>query len=90
MDGNEPILEVKYSIKLKTPNGENPPLKKKIKKTYSGYETPVILEQLKYMNSSNYQQNAYTRPISKGNGFASICRRFLQTWKCAYYEMLNI
>lgn len=90
MEGNEPVLEVKYSIKLKTPNGDNPPLKKKIKKTYTGYDTPVILEQLKSLNSSMYNQNALSRPVSKGNGFASVCRRFLQTWKCAYYEMLNI
>jgi hypothetical protein len=90
MEEKERVVEVKYSIKLISPNGDNPPLKKKIKRTYSGSETPVILEQLKSMNNSLYQHHTLSRPVSTGNGITATCKRFLQTWKCAYYEMLNI
>ena len=90
MDGKDCVLQVKYSIKLKSQNGDTPPLKKKIKKTYSGDDTPVILEQIKSMNNDLYQQHDISGQTINGNSFVSSCRRFLQTWKCAYYEMLRI
>ena len=89
MEEKDCVLQVKYSIKLKNKNGNTPPLKKKIKRTYSSAETPVILKQIRTMNHGDDPANI-AGPVAGGRSFYSTCKRFVQTWKCAYYEMLHI
>jgi hypothetical protein len=89
MENQDCVLSVKYSVKLKSENGENPQIKKKITKKFSSSEAPVILEQLRSFSNTLNQQHEYISPFSL-RGFLFSCRKYMGIWKQTYYEMLKI
>lgn len=89
MEDQDCVLSVMYSVKLKSDQGGNPEIKKKITKKFSSNEAPVILEKLRSFSNALNQQHADITPHN-WHGFLFSCKKFMGIWKQTYYEMLKI
>lgn len=89
MEAQDCVLSLKYSIKLKSEEGESPLMKNKIKRQFSSEEAPIVLEQIRSFSNSLNQDEKNIQPVSF-HGFLFSCKKFVSIWKNTYYEMLKI